>query len=528
MATMGSKDQLFRLIKSLTKAEKRNFRLYAGRTGGSQPGKFVQLFDALDKIDDYQEDVLLRRLKPDGVKKQHLPNLKRHLYRQILTSLRLIHIQKQIDIEIREQIDFARILYGKGLYMDSLRILERTKHIAEKHHQDILHLEVIEFQKLIEARHITRSRQIDNKMDFLLNESARRSHVTLSTSELFNVNIQIHGYYIEHGHARTPQERAAATAYWREIQPQQPISPMTDTFFEKVNRFQSQMWFNYIVLDLERAWEKSSDWVNLFLLDPEMTLKDPDLYMRALYYLLVFSFLLDREEDHSRTLFRLGDFIDQHQDSLNPNSQSIGLIYLNLSRFNQYFLQRDYLAAIGAIAGLEYTLDQKITTIDEHRRMLFYYKFAYAYFVSKNNDRALDYVNKILNTRTSFLRDDIQINTRLLALFCHYELDNLAFVDSELVNVQRLVTRSAESSQLHRLAISLLRQLVRMPVSERSGVLAEYQSKLQQLAADPYERKSMRYFDLINWMERQEGWTRPIREDSEFVAERQRVGSRVE
>lgn len=506
---MGSKDQLFRLIKSLTKAEKRNFRLYAGRTGGAQPGKFVQLFDALDKMEDYQEDLLLRRLRPDGVLKHHLPNLKRHLYRQILTSLRLIHIQKQIDIEIREQIDFARILYGKGLYMDSLRILERTKNIAEKHHQDILHLEVIEFQKLIEARHITRSRQIDNKMDFLLNESARRSYVTLSTSELFNVNIQIHGYYIENGHARTPAERQAAAAYWRDIQPQQTSSPMTDTFFEKVNRFQSQMWYHYIQLDLERAWEKASDWVNLFLLDPEMTLKDPDLYMRSLYYLLVFSFLLDREDDHSRNLFRLGDFIDLHQESLNPNSQSIGLIYLNLSRYNHFFLQRDYVAAIGAVSGLEHTIDHEITTIDDHRRMLFYYKFAYAFFVSGDYDRALDYVNKILNNRGSFLRDDIHINTRLLALFCHYELDNLSFVDSELVNVQRLVTRSDESSPLHRLALALLRQLVRAPISERETVLQDGWCRLQQLATEPYERKSLRYFDLVGWMQKQLGMMPP-------------------
>ena len=96
---------------------------------------------------------------------------------------------------------------GKGLFMDSLRILERIKQVAERHHQDILHLEILEFQKLIEARHITRSRQIGNKMDLLLNDSTQRSAVTLSTSELFNVNIKIHGYYIEHGHARTPAER---------------------------------------------------------------------------------------------------------------------------------------------------------------------------------------------------------------------------------------------------------------------------------------------------------------------------------
>ena len=97
---------------------------------------------------------------PD-VKKRHLSNLKRHLYKQILISLRLIYIQKNIDIQIREQLDFARILYGKGLYMQSLKLLERIKRTALEHHQDVLHLEILEFQKMIEARHITRSRMVE-------------------------------------------------------------------------------------------------------------------------------------------------------------------------------------------------------------------------------------------------------------------------------------------------------------------------------------------------------------------------------
>ena len=40
----------------------------------------------------------------------------------------------------REQLDFARILYGKGMYMQALKILERIKQTALEHQQDILHL----------------------------------------------------------------------------------------------------------------------------------------------------------------------------------------------------------------------------------------------------------------------------------------------------------------------------------------------------------------------------------------------------
>ena len=146
-------DQLFNLIRSLSKAEKRTFKLYTKRLNKDSDPKFIQLFDILDKQKTYQEDLIYKRFHQ--LSKVQLSNLKRHLYTQILISLRLIHINKNIDIQIREQIDFARILYGKGLYLQSLKLLDRIKTIAETSHQDFLLIEIFEFQKLIESRHIT-------------------------------------------------------------------------------------------------------------------------------------------------------------------------------------------------------------------------------------------------------------------------------------------------------------------------------------------------------------------------------------
>ena len=50
-----STDALFQLIKSLGKVEKRNFKLYVKRNSSSENLKIIQLFDALDKMNDYDE-----------------------------------------------------------------------------------------------------------------------------------------------------------------------------------------------------------------------------------------------------------------------------------------------------------------------------------------------------------------------------------------------------------------------------------------------------------------------------------------
>ena len=55
------KDNLFKLIKSLTKSEKRQFKLYVGRMGSNNNAKFLSLFNFLDKLDKYNEKAILVR-----------------------------------------------------------------------------------------------------------------------------------------------------------------------------------------------------------------------------------------------------------------------------------------------------------------------------------------------------------------------------------------------------------------------------------------------------------------------------------
>ncbi|MGB0261083.1 MAG: hypothetical protein ACPF99_06710, partial [Flavobacteriaceae bacterium] len=97
-------DPLFNLVKSLTKSEKRQFKLYANRLDGNADAKFLLLFDLLDKMKFYDEGQLLNA---DFVKRQQLSNLKAHLYKQILVSLRLGASSQTKPMRLREKLDFA-------------------------------------------------------------------------------------------------------------------------------------------------------------------------------------------------------------------------------------------------------------------------------------------------------------------------------------------------------------------------------------------------------------------------------------
>ena len=57
-------DTLFQLIHTLEKAEKRHFKLYIKRSSAKEDLKVIQLFDALDKMEDMMNGSSLKKFRP--------------------------------------------------------------------------------------------------------------------------------------------------------------------------------------------------------------------------------------------------------------------------------------------------------------------------------------------------------------------------------------------------------------------------------------------------------------------------------
>ena len=66
----STKDPLFLLVQSLTKSEKRNFKLYAKRLQSGTDTKFLALFDVFCKMKDYDEEYIYKKMKPNMPEKK--------------------------------------------------------------------------------------------------------------------------------------------------------------------------------------------------------------------------------------------------------------------------------------------------------------------------------------------------------------------------------------------------------------------------------------------------------------------------
>ena len=130
---MKSSDKLFRLVQSLGKAEKRYFRLYATQQG-SKELKYLHLFDALDKLDDYSDTQLLRQFGDEPFT-NNLPQTKKYLYDAILRSLKLFFADVCISVKLPDTLKDMRVLLNKGMVKQALRQYQRIEQIYSVNEQ---------------------------------------------------------------------------------------------------------------------------------------------------------------------------------------------------------------------------------------------------------------------------------------------------------------------------------------------------------------------------------------------------------
>lgn len=498
-----STDALFILLKSLERAEKRNFKLYVTRNSASTDLKIIQLFDALDKMKEYDEEELLR--KNESIQKQQLSNLKAHLYDQILASLRILKQHENIDLQIHEQLDHAKILYNKGLYLQSLRLLEKIKTLTKQNNQVTYLLQVLFLEKKIESLHITRSMQDRAKqLSEEIDEVNQRLDIIAKSS---NLSLQLYGWYIQHGHARNDEDRAQLDAMMK-APVLEEIKSATG-FYEKMYRYQCKCWYGFINQDFLLHYRYSQKWVDLYDANENMKIIETAQYIKALHNLISAHFDLRNIEKLKDTIGILEKFSEEPIVLNNKNNQIQCFVYIYIAKINQHFLEGSFSEGLDMIPKMEEQLKEIEPFIDSHRVLVFYYKIACLYFGAGESAKAIDYLNKIINWKLN-LRDDLQCYARLLHLISHFEMGNMEVVNYLSKSVYRFMGKMDNLSTVEEVLFNFLKQSIQkygragvagMNKEDLKLAFEDLLKVLRPLEQNKLESRAFMYLDIISWLE---------------------------
>ncbi len=485
-------DELVRLILSLTKSEKRYFKMFTSLQSGEK--SYLKLFDALEEMEEYDEGKIKKMFKEEEFIKR-LPAVKHYLYAQILKSLRVIYSGNTIHSQLKEMIEDVSILYEKRLYKQCSKIIEKAKDLA-KNNEDILQLmEINVWEQKVQIELLTLEK---------FEKTLAPSHaeevklVELQTNiveyrNLYNRIILINKKIKE---ARTEEEMQA---FQEIINHPLMLSVSTATTFDsKYCFYQTHLIYNHAKGDNEACLEIVQKQMELLEQFPQKIEETPKIYVNTLNNLLLCQIHIHNYKDFDKTLTKLRALSLKSQ-SLEVNrfmtSYSFEMVmYLDTGEFAKSATIRQ-----GIIDGLE-KYSGKINAIEEITML---YNLFYSYFGTGEFQKALKILNQLLNEYQKELRYDVQSSVRILNLILHFELKNTQLLEYNAISAYRFLYKSNRLYKLEKVVLDYIRKKMHHIYTPKDQLEAfiELRKSFMELAEHPYEKKAFEYFDYISWLD---------------------------
>jgi hypothetical protein len=404
--------------------------------------------------------------------------------------------EDHVDIQLHEQLDYARILYNKGLYLQSLKILERLKELALSYNQDGFIVQIISLEKKIETLHITRSMQ--NRADRLSSEAIEIHEKRRIITRLSNLALQLYSWYIKNGHVRNERDEEGIKTFFKEHMPEE--AHLQSGFYERLYLYQSYCWYAFIRQDFLMYYRYTQKWTDLFEEHDQMKQIETGHYIKGIHNLLNAHFDLRNFLRFDETLKKFEAFSQSNIVQQNDNNRIQTFVYLNTAKLNRHFMFGTFSQGIRLIPSIEEGLEENAIYLDRHRILVFYYKFASLYFGNQDYSSCIDYVQKIINW-TVDLRNDLQCYARLLHLLSHYEMGNFELMEPLTKSVYRFMSKMENLTIIEEEMFKFLRNSFHLSARALQPEFQKLLNKIKQFEKNRYQTRSFAYLDIISWLE---------------------------
>ena len=491
----SSSNHLFTLIQSLSKAEKRHFKLYAKRNFGTADIKFLTLFDLLDRQKKYDSEQIKKKFA--GTSDSALSNLRNHLYEQLLIALRLLHHNDE-SVRIDELISFAKVLYKKGLYMQSLEQLKRAKLMATDLQFDSALYAIIELERHIELFFVTDSGY--DRAHEIVSANQNIKYLLDARNDWANLALMMYDYYLKFGHVKNRRQFEKVEEYFKEKS--KGLISEGISIQGRIYKHMANAWFHFITQNFALCYRHSMYWVSEMNQHQDIKKRVPIMYLKGLHNAMSAMFYSNKPKQFLDLNEQLKEFIESNIKDFDQNTKITAYIYAYMANLNRLFLIGEFRNNNDFIEELNNWLEENIEYLDQNRIQVFHYKIACLYFGAGEYKKSIIYLNHIIHTdyREKYLKQDVQCFARILNLVAHFELGNMDLVEYQLKSTYRFLIKYGDLQKVQEEIIAFIKKSVEMKPEGITKDFVQLKDRLERIFEDPYERRSLLYLDLIGWL----------------------------
>lgn len=491
---MKPSTELHDLIKSLTKSEKRFFKLHSSLQSGDK--NYLRIFDAIDRQKVYDEEALKKHFARE-VFIRHLPSEKNHLYKLILKALRAFHAESSISGILKQEIKNIEILYQKALYVECNKLLHRAKRIAKENERFYYWFELLNWEKML-LEEAYESGEFTKDLDALIEEEREVIEKLRNLAAYHILYSKINYVFRSGGYVRTDEEHAMV----EEISGHPLIKGRNTALSHRAATicYYTQGFCHWAKRDWATSLEKFQRVRQILDEQPQIKADLPKRYIKALHYIINAQIeLLDLGNAAANIKYMRGlptqpGFSGQNIDTQIFSASFISELRL-LDRAGEHAKAVELAPAI--LAGMEELGDR----LHKEYELEFCFTLACVHFGAGEMNKALFWLNKVLNDNEPTLRQDIFSYARLFNLVVHYELGNYDLLEYIVRSTQRFLSKRQRADGMETVLMEHIRKLARVsdPMAKRD-LFRSMQARFQPLLNDPNESLVLKYFDVPAWV----------------------------
>lgn len=485
---MKSTDPLHQLIQSLSRSEKRYFKIHSNRHVIGEENNYVKLFDLLDEMTEFDGDLLKAKLDAAAIK-GNISSQKAYLYKLILKAMRAFHAESNGIFAAKELLLDAEFLFQKGQYSASKALLKKAQSDPSMQSSPLVQLEVLEKESdllmLLEKDGLPELlAQIQETRDLWLNRLVAEEKLTSAYWAAF----ALHRKY---GNLAQEPQKSLVAPYWLvldSISSDHGLTPLARIRYRYLHWLKAQAKGTQPEIlaasdTLLATWEE----------EPLLRKEYPTRYRMAL-------------ANHLATLFRVERFADfplvleKLKSTPATNLDDEGEVFQNVALYELlFYLNSGNLAkAETLVPEIEAGLQKFDHKINKSRELTFRFNITVLYFFRSRWSESLRWVNSILNDRPSGHRKDVQDIARVFELILHFELGHHDLVEHKIRSVIRYFKTPTQVGQFARNIAAFLRDCLKAPAPRE--VLRGDSELYRTLAAEAHSSTVPGWLETTLWL----------------------------
>lgn len=479
--------ELHELIHSLSRSEKRYFKIYAARHTIGPVNNYTRLFDAIEAQEQYDEARIKQAFAGETFIR-HLPSEKHYLYHQVVDSLNAFNREKSFLARYSSTLTTIEILYNRGLFAHCRKLIRKAKKEAYSLEKYSILLILIHWETVLYI-----DSEDDRGLSANIAEELRLIEALRLQTRLMQLAFDIQ-VQIDKGKA----DKKFIRRRKKDLDAVFPPRPQVNSFWSKYYYYSGMALLYTIGSNNTERYRCYREIKKIMDQSPQFIRDLPAIYHLNYNNLVNIMLYLKKFTETEALLQEQRVFLAWHHIR-NPNFETRVFIHTYESELYLCYKTARYERA----AELARQIEPDVKKIPlNFGPILFdlYYFMAISELMAKNHKGATRWLNRILNAEPEVhFRKELQINARLLYLVVLLETDDLLF-ENRLKAAQRFMNAEKSFRKQVRILNGIALAAEDLSLPKNRAALRACVAELKKDYAVGAEELLNKNFDFAEWL----------------------------